>query len=976
MRMTAEQFFRLILGPFRASVLLWCSGSLALFAQDPAYRQFTTADGLPSQTVYCATQDKEGYMWFGTDAGASRFDGSTFTTFNTSDGLGDNEVLGIFSDSRGRVWFMALNGQVSFYEKGKIHNASTNPYIGLLGSSLGTLRCGEDPAGSVYFSSIGGQVTRLSGDQVEIFQVTCEVGDENGLPTILCTLEHGLLIVHGSNIHRPTGSGFQLVRKWESRNLAATGILGGKAIGLGMHGVEHLLTGRSLIDPILDADEVRSLWSQRDTTLWLAYRGGGVLRVPSNRSRIDRLFEGIVFGTAYEDLYKNLWFCTLGQGVILSTEEQLGMRVYHPQPDVIGNSPGTISLTRDECWLGTDQGGVYRLVNDCLETVVSATPRQRERVRAILKYQPTRVIYTSDRSTWRLTQRARNWDREKVSAHTPGGPFIALKTLALDRSGAVMGSGQGLVALFDSPTEPFLVAQKKWSSIAARTYCLLTDSVGRIWFETAQRLHCLENGKPHDFPTLDSLFGARITSLAILDREHVVVASAGGGVSILREGDLVRRFTVKEGLCSDQCRKVMVHNGVLFIGTTAGITRIEDPLAEPRMRTWTTNEGLPANDVLDLTATDTSMLVVLSSGLCVLPLRPPVSKRSPPLVFHSVMLDRIQQTPSHVHHIVWGRSLLSVTLQALAFAGREELGYAYRTSSDPAWVRTVDPVINFTDLPVGEQRIEFRAERPGSEPGPVLVLLVRVTMPWYATLWAKITAGLGMLSIGLLLAYTFSRRKLRAQRGIWDREQAIAHERQRIAADMHDDLGAEISSLMMSARSLGVDGEPTEGLAALAQVVEDRTRTLMVKIDEIIWWLDPESDTLLPTITFIQRYAEEFAVLNNLGFRAQVNGIDGARPIKASIRRDLYLTIKEALRNVGQHAHATTIQLIVDATPSHIRFIIEDNGTGVLQTRVNRTGHGSSNMRERVARMGGQLTIRPSATGGTQVVIDLQRFSE
>src|SRR5262249_27871891 len=89
-----------------------------------SYRHFGEEDGLHCKTVYEVIQDKEGLLWFATDAGAFRFDGKNFKQFNIENGVTDKEVLKIFQDSYGRVWFLTLNGYLSFYKEGKIYNPS------------------------------------------------------------------------------------------------------------------------------------------------------------------------------------------------------------------------------------------------------------------------------------------------------------------------------------------------------------------------------------------------------------------------------------------------------------------------------------------------------------------------------------------------------------------------------------------------------------------------------------------------------------------------------------------------------------------------------------------------------------------------------------------------------------------------------------------------------------------------------------
>src|SRR5690348_13887593 len=77
---------------------------LKSYSQDFHYIEFTTKDGLAGNTVYDMCQDRDGFLWFATEAGVSRYDGNSFTNYTTKDGLPDNEVLKIYGDSRGRVW--------------------------------------------------------------------------------------------------------------------------------------------------------------------------------------------------------------------------------------------------------------------------------------------------------------------------------------------------------------------------------------------------------------------------------------------------------------------------------------------------------------------------------------------------------------------------------------------------------------------------------------------------------------------------------------------------------------------------------------------------------------------------------------------------------------------------------------------------------------------------------------------------------
>jgi ligand-binding sensor domain-containing protein len=100
-----------------------------VFAQYPLLKHYTEKDGLPSSTIYKMMQDKDGFIWFGTDIGVTRFDGKRFQNFNIADGLSDNDILCVKSDSKNRIWFLGFNGAASYWLNGKIYNESSDTLL-------------------------------------------------------------------------------------------------------------------------------------------------------------------------------------------------------------------------------------------------------------------------------------------------------------------------------------------------------------------------------------------------------------------------------------------------------------------------------------------------------------------------------------------------------------------------------------------------------------------------------------------------------------------------------------------------------------------------------------------------------------------------------------------------------------------------------------------------------------------------------
>ena len=99
------------------------------FAQEYNYINYDVKDGLAGSTVYAMCQDKDGFMWFATEAGVSRFDGTHFKNFSTADGLPETEILGLYADSEGRVWMSPFKNSLCYYYNGKIHNQENDSLL-------------------------------------------------------------------------------------------------------------------------------------------------------------------------------------------------------------------------------------------------------------------------------------------------------------------------------------------------------------------------------------------------------------------------------------------------------------------------------------------------------------------------------------------------------------------------------------------------------------------------------------------------------------------------------------------------------------------------------------------------------------------------------------------------------------------------------------------------------------------------------
>jgi len=130
-------------------------------AQNPYIHQYTTHDGLPSNTVYYIYQDSKKFIWFATDAGVSRYDGTSFTHYRKKDGLSSNEVIRIKEDSFGRIWFFNFNATLDYFYQNKIYNKSNTPFLGSLASTVFFLDFYQDKDRKIYFYNMLNEINSV-----------------------------------------------------------------------------------------------------------------------------------------------------------------------------------------------------------------------------------------------------------------------------------------------------------------------------------------------------------------------------------------------------------------------------------------------------------------------------------------------------------------------------------------------------------------------------------------------------------------------------------------------------------------------------------------------------------------------------------------------------------------------------------------------------------------------------------------------
>lgn len=230
-----------------------------------------------------------------------------------------------------------------------------------------------------------------------------------------------------------------------------------------------------------------------------------------------------------------------------------------------------------------------------------------------------------------------------------------------------------------------------------------------------------------------------------------------------------------------------------------------------------------------------------------------------------------------------------------------------------------------------------------------------------------LAVGLAFLLIRRIIA-----RRYQKQFVYLREQQALEVERRRIGADMHDDLGADLTNILIYSKIISSAEALNERQRGALKKIGETSNDLINKMNEIIWALNPSNDTLDNLIAYLRQYAYDFCELHNLPLQIESSPQSQLIPIKAAVRRNLFLVLKEALRNVLRHAraHQVKVHIVNDATNRSLLLLIEDDGNGIDRSKPKH-GNGLVNMQKRIAEIGGTISIDSPGTKGTRIQVQV-----
>ena len=349
---------------------------------------------------------------------------------------------------------------------------------------------------------------------------------------------------------------------------------------------------------------------------------------------------------------------------------------------------------------------------------------------------------------------------------------------------------------------------------------------------------------------------------------------------------------------------------------------------------------------------------------------------NPDVIIESILADGTDMTQPSGEEI---RAPSSIRRFEFRFASPDlaqtkDVHFQYRLEGmDEYWREASrDRVAQYSQLPPGPYK--FRVMVGGSDGQwheSSQTIGLRIVPRFWEVRWVQVLASALFISaIGAIIARN-QRRKLRVKLERMELQQSLEQERRRIARDLHDELGARLTSIALQGE-LAMRGEkiPPAAKAEIGSLAV-RVRQLINATDEVIWTTDLGNDSLPNLVEFLCDYVERFLTPAGIHYRLDVPHDLPSIPIQSQARHHFLLAVKETLNNAVRHSNAKILMVQLSVDGSVLTLIISDDGIGFDVGHARPGGNGLLNIQNRMASVSGRADIASTPGKGTTTTLTM-----
>ncbi len=973
--------------------------TLAQSAEGPSpairFSHLTTEQGLSESTVTTITQDERGFLWFGTQNGLDRYDGSTINEFSGVAQLPSNNIRALLADGE-QLWLGTWGGGLIRLDlpTGDFTTFSTTATADEQRPGSDFIRAiHRDTQGAIWVGSNNG-LDRLNAAQTafthyalpETNSQTVYTVAEDPAGNLWLGTDAGVfqLAADSPDIHAnpvlPTD--FLVNILWwdapRSQLWAGTRGNGLYRLDLANGHVSHYHHDPANPDS-LSADTVGALFSDRPDRLWVGTENGVDLlnladpvafrHLTHDDNDPTSIASGLVMAM-FQDNNGGIWLSTWTSGLSFYHPARFKFPAAVPLPSFpVSFAPGADNTL----WVGTFEHGLVQLDSDYRQIAAyqhhenDPTSLPDNAVMALLQDRQNRLWVGTLGGLCRL-------NADNTWQHYPAVNGL-VRSLFEDDDGIIwVGTMDGLLRL-DPDREQVSHYQHSDASgmLGNNIFSIFQDHSGVLWFGTNEGLNRLETAvdgrftfsQPFNNPENPANLSHFVVTVIHEDQQNNLwLGSWGDGLAQIDAGrQTIRRYTKTDGLPDDLVLGILPDDtNHLWLSSSRGLARFA--LADASIRVFDLYDGLPSADFAQgayLKRPDGALLFGADVGIVrFTPENLPFNPNPPPVILTNFQIfnqDIHPGTGSPLARAIeytdqltlrHDQSIFSFEFAALNYVSPQNSQYTYRMEGvDPGWNDTRERrFVTYTNLDPGQYTFRVRAANgDGVWNNDGVSLRLTILPPWWQTWWAYLLYAAG--AIGLVGGFTYRRNrryreKIIIQQKLLEQERHLRtlleqldviqeEDRRRIAHEMHDGLAQTLAALRLRSQ-------------VWRTFLHKSPEKLPAEFDSLQQILDDSIQDVRRSIFALRPLAlDEQGLLPALhtlaeemeasyGLEIDVVIACPEQAFHHSLEHPLFRVAQELLHNVGKHAHAAHAKLELNCTGQGVRLTVSDDGEGIDPT--------------------------------------------
>ncbi|WP_245999557.1 sensor histidine kinase [Paraflavitalea soli] len=709
-----------------------------LSAQEYSYVYYNTRDGLAGSTIYDMCQDKDGFIWFATEAGLSRFDGTRFKNFTTADGLPEVEILKLYADHQGRVWIAPFKNTICYYYQGKIYTSANDSLLKKVKLNTVITHITGDKEDNIFLCSVGHdayllQTRKGPGKFIDLrahgrlfSYAQPNFFDRDGL--IVSTSDSTFILANGK------------LQFW------STGALPLKAF-VTLHDYDHKIKYIKLPVESLNA-YIHFDAEKKQTQTYFALTNHGAWMVDTlHFDHFEEIFlKEKQVNSALIDNERNIWFGTGGEGVY-----KLVSRNFKTYSFKDSKTSEIFSLTRhgQAMLAGTGFNRMYSIVGSKVDSIDfykafsgSVNQTSSNRLVSIKKTSAGNLVLGFDLFLF----------QKNASGSLVNYVFPIKSIDEIDAQTLLVGTGRNVIRVREKDLK---VLDTIWPyrSTAVSYY---NDS---FYVGTVDGLHVVSKDGPSrflgkDFPSLRY----RTACFARSADGILWTATYGGGVVGMKDNRIIGHLTTRQGISSDICRSLFVYQNYLWVGTDKGINKVDISKPTYPVHRYSTSDGLPS-DIINAIYVDSSRVYVGSpAGLTTFDEKQVSDYSRCDLRVLDISVSGLSKRLQPAYELGYNDNNLRIEFVAISFKSGGDIMYRYRLKGlKDSWDSTRQNQLEYPSLPSGNYQLELLAiNKFGVVSNPVIIPFL-IDTPYWQAWWFKIlVVGFAIGLTATLVAWRFS----------------------------------------------------------------------------------------------------------------------------------------------------------------------------------------------------------------------------